>query len=1228
MLKKVLSIFISRWFWTLIGALILCALIWFFGQAVAFGDWHPWASDLAKLITIVVILVLWGLVNLFTRMREGQTNRRMVKELSEEERQAAKARAEVDQSATEEVEVLRRRLLEALNLLRSARLGGRTGGRYLYQLPWYILIGPPGSGKTTALVNSGLKFPLADRLGRQAVRGVGGTRNCDWWFTNDAVLIDTAGRYTTQDSQEEVDSAAWTGFLDLLKKYRPRQPINGALIAISLADLAVGTEAERLAHARSIRQRLRELHDKLGVRLPVYVLLTKTDLAAGFVEFFDELSREEREQVWGMTFPLDEGGDDEGVVVEFGREFDLLMEQMQGRLLERLQQEPDIRRRSQIFGFPAQMASMKGVIADFLTEVFQPSRFERRPLLRGVYFTSGTQIGTPIDRFVAAMATSFGLDREQTPPLSGHGRSFFLTRLLRSVVFAEANVVGVDQRVERKRRWRQRGVLAAAAMVLLLVAGAWFYSYTQNRELIARADAAADAYEADLSGVELTNIDEADFERILAPLNDLRALPGGYADRIAGGPPIGMTLGLYQGDKIGAPAIGVYHRALDVMLLPRVLIRLEQQIEQTTTLLEQEADNTSDRARQLFQALYQALKVYLVLGNQGPSDLDRQFVVDWMAADWQTTFPGTRNAVGRDALERHLDTLINPLLWQAALPNIGLDDDLIEDARRQLALQPLGARAYAILRGSQAARSLPEWRIIDAGGPATQQVFQRRSGLPLSDGVPGFWTYDGFHQVLLPHVLEVSEEIASDSWVLGGPVEVDDRQLGLLQRDVTALYLDEYAQRWEGILADIAVVPFRNLEHATEVLNILSGANSPLKNLLSSIATETTLTATPDTGPTAQDAVDGAGTAQQLVRSPALARADRIARIAAGAASGDGGPPPPPPGQFIDDRFAQLHAFVKGADGQPPPLDDLITSLGRVYTQLNRATMSGDQGGVLLSAISGTDNDATQELLSQAARLPDPVNEMVASVARAAAAITVGGARGQLDALWQSQVVPVCRTAVENRYPVYADSITDMTLDDFKRMFGPGGLLDSFFKDNLESFVNTLPTPWQWREVQNVSLSLPNDVLAQFERAAHIRDAFFGADGNISVGFSVIPVELDDRATQVVLDVDGQQVAYQHGPTQLSLTPMTWPGTVTPNQSRITFSPAGSGPSSASVQGPWAWFRMLDQAVIDRGVPGTDRFNFTLVVGGRSATFQLRPNSVVNPFGLDDLSQFRCPESL
>ena len=131
---------------------------------------------------------------------------------------------------------LRQRFEEALDLLKKLRFGvdspslwtrirGLGSQQYLYNLPWYVFIGAPGAGKTTALINSGLRFPLADRLGREAVRGVGGTRNCDWWFTDEAVFLDTAGRYP----RSRVTGTSMRppgGAFSSSSRSSPRRPIN------------------------------------------------------------------------------------------------------------------------------------------------------------------------------------------------------------------------------------------------------------------------------------------------------------------------------------------------------------------------------------------------------------------------------------------------------------------------------------------------------------------------------------------------------------------------------------------------------------------------------------------------------------------------------------------------------------------------------------------------------------------------------------------------------------------------------------------------------------------------------------------------------------------------------------------------------------------------------------------------------------------------------------------
>ena len=190
-------------------------------------------------------------------------------------------------------EVLNERMTEALAKLKKS--GGKT---YLYDLPWYVIIGPPGAGKTTALANSGIEFPGSD----SAIEGFGGTRNCDWWFAEDAVLIDTAGRYTTQDSDVEADSASWTAFLDILKKGRVNEPINGVILAFSAEDMMSATEETLAKHAETVRKRLSEIHETLKIDFPVYVMFTKADLISGFREYFSSFTQARRKAVWGATF--------------------------------------------------------------------------------------------------------------------------------------------------------------------------------------------------------------------------------------------------------------------------------------------------------------------------------------------------------------------------------------------------------------------------------------------------------------------------------------------------------------------------------------------------------------------------------------------------------------------------------------------------------------------------------------------------------------------------------------------------------------------------------------------------------------------------------------------------------------------------------------------------------------------------------------------------------------
>ncbi|MEM1385068.1 MAG: type VI secretion system membrane subunit TssM [Pseudomonadota bacterium] len=1176
--------------------LILAPCIWFFGPMVGWGEFYPLDSVTSRIVTIAVLTVLTLLIVGLILWRRRSRETRMAENIAGEGTVAEDPR---DAAVKSELGEIQGRMKEALGFLRKAKLGGK-GGKSLYQLPWYIIIGPPGAGKTTAIVNSGLRFPLAERMGKTALGGIGGTRNCDWWFTDDAVLIDTAGRYTTQESDAEADSAAWTGFLEMLKKNRSRQPINGALIAISLSDLSLQDEITRKSHARAVRRRLSELREKLGVRFPIYLLFTKADLIAGFAEFFEPLGKEEREQVWGVTFPHQKAGPTP--LESFGNEFDALLSQLNNRSLERMQQETDYQRRSLVAGFPNQVASLRPVADEFLREVFQANRYEEAPFLRGVYFTSGTQEGTPIDRLMMGMARSFGIGRQAIGTGQGSGRSFFLTRLLQGVMFREAGLVSADDRVERRYRWVLRGAAAAAVLAVLGAGTLWTVSYLGNKEMIAETGVKVEQYQALAARIPGNPVADADIPAVVAPLNILRDLPG---NPVQGDPepPTELTWGLYQGGAVGTEAAQTYRGALNQLLLPRLLVRLEEQMQSNLNNPE---------------LLYEALKIYLMLGLQGP--MDAELVRQWMLIDWRLAYGGQDEMVGD--LTGHLDALM-----AQPMQEIALNGPMVEQIQAILSETPLAERIYNGIVKSPQARAVPEFRLTEAGGPATARVLARPSGKTLSEGVEGIFTHDGFNDVFLPEALTVATRIQKESWVLGprGEAEQTPGNLARLSRDVLNLYYNDYVGRYDALLGDLDIVPMESLSHAVDVTNVLSGPTSPIANILEAVAEETKLTQ-PKGGEVdvdgVADAASGFAASEALsaldARTQALVEALQSAAPAGGAAA-----EVEKPGTYVENRFAWLHELVSREAGASQ-LDDLVATMTEVYRELNRMSLGQGAGASVLSAAGG-DGGAAARLQQATGRLPGPMQRWAGPVAAGASGITAGGARATLNAQWQSRILPFCQKAIEGRYPFERGAPADVALQDFSRLFAPNGLIDSFFNENLLTFVDTSATPWQWRRVNNTDLGISAAVLAQLQRAAEIRDSFFLAPGLPSVTFDLTPVALDPQATQVIVEVEGQELTYAHGPPQV--TPFTWPGQAG-GRTRVSFLPEQAGIENAVRRdGPWAWFRLLDAAEIRR-TNVSDRSRVVFNIGGRISVFQLRAGSALNPFALPALRSFRCPRSL
>lgn len=1179
-MQAILRIFLSRWALSFVGIASLVVLVWVFGPLFEFLE--GWVVRLA---IILVLLLLWVATNLLLDLLRRRREHKL-------ERGVTESAPEInDEGAREEALALGERMSKALALLKRAR--GTRG--YLYEQPWYVIIGPPGAGKTTALLNSGLHFPLSAEMGQGAVAGVGGTRLCDWWFTENAVLIDTAGRYTTQDSNVEVDRAGWEAFLDLLRRNRPRQPLNGVIVAIALSDVAAAPANERTAHARAIRLRIKELEERLGIRLPVYALFTKADLIAGFTEFFDELDRERRNQVWGVTFPLTKS--EQGSVAQFPVELQLLVDRLNERLFDRLQAEQSPDRRSQIVGFPTQIGTLAQPLQSFLTDAFAGSRLDPAPMLRGVYFTSGTQEGTPIDRLTGAMARAFGLDQRRAAALRPQqGRSYFLGRLISEVILGEAMLVSEPPSTRLRRLLVRTASFAAIGLATLAVGGWLIINRSDGHLEIDSMTGALSTYEELAKQTTFDPVKDADLPRLLPLLDAARDLSAVTRPRRG----ILSTFDLSQAAKLRSGTDTVYRHALGYALLPRLIWRLEAQMRGYITQPE---------------LLYEATRVYLMLGGQGP--IEKSLVKEWMTYGWQSEYSGAANLAVVAGLQRHLDALL-----AQPLPAVALDEGLLARARTTFSRVPMAARAYSRIKPSAAAQNLQPWRPSDVLGPAGVRVFTRASGRKLSDGISGFLTIDGFHKVLLPALAMATREVAAESWVLGQKAPIlDQAQQSELANAVVKQYMDDYANAWDAMLRDLEVVAMRSVPQAAQDLYVLASPNSPMKELLTAIARQLTLSEPPKQ--TAQEAAAAAAQAEaeKAAKSKAVAALPNIARpslsILLGAQTG--GVLTLPPGHEIDERYKQLRDLVASSGGAP--IDQVLKVLNDLQQQLAKLAAAGTGAPAV-----PLNNDPSLALRAEAQRQPEPLSRWLTAIAASTTALRGGGVRQQVAAAYNGAGGPaaICPLAINGRFPFVPGSSLETPLDDFAKLFSPGGLIDGYFNTQLRPWVDTAGKVWTPQSVDGVPPPVAPADIAQFQRAAVIRDLFFTPGSTtIAVRFDIMPVDLDAGASQVSLEFDGTSINYAHGPSRS--TQITWPGPNHMQNVRLVFDPPPQGGTGVlSETGPWAMFRLFGRGTLRQaGSPERYTLNFTL--GERSATFELRAGSVLNPFAPGVLHDFRCP---
>ena len=1170
-----------------VGVFCLICLIWFAGPYLGLTKIET------RLVLIVGILFLWSLFLVIDRVRAERGAKQLEQSLQKQaQEQAVGSRPD----RKEEIAELGNQFDKAVSALKQSKLGkGRSGRTALYALPWYMFIGPPASGKSTALLHSGLQFPYLGGSNR-GVQGVGGTRNCDWWFTSEAVLLDTAGRYVTQDEDRE----EWYGFLDLLKKYRKGKPINGVLAAMSIAELLQASDEDLEYHAKNMRARIDELIQRLGIVFPVYLVFTKCDLIRGFVEFYEDFSKTEREQIWGATLPKNPPAGSSPQQL-FEKEFGQLFKALDVRRVARLASARGAQKVRDVYSFPLQLLSGQEKLARFVEMVFAHNPYHENPIFRGFYFTSGTQEGRPIDRILTAVSRASGLSEAVSDSFVAEteSKSYFIKNLFTDVIFQDQILAGPSNAMSRQRGLLRVAVFVGAVLVTTLSVVGLSFSFVGNRVYLGSIRSSA----AKAAKMELK--DDRQFPKNVEQLEQLREGLNRLQSDANNGIPFRLRGGLYRGGTLYPPMRDLYFQRLNQLLLGP-----------TQGAIEAELERFASNPRHLpegrdFDHYYLLLKIYLMMSD--PAHLDPAFLDKELQQLWQEMLPALyANQVPKglqDGIAKQV-AFYSHAANQPGAPRPTLNEKLVQQVRLGLRAIPLEERLYSRVRREATGKAEP-YTLKTALKGSGEEVL-------VSDyKIPALFTEAGWKGPFKESLDRILQEkgVGGEEWVLGEP----EPEPTAVEAGIEKRYFEEYQRQWAGFLESIRLRPAEGLVETEKLFASLSQENSPLVVLFTEVDRNTNLrrAAAPPIGGMAKGMVDRVKEKLGMERS------------ASEAVSATAAPTP------VSTRFQPFHDFVAPADPKKESTAvRLVAEIRKAHEVIRPLAESGDAKGakaLIQSMASGQSNDlfTAQKNAERLLQTADPeVRRVVAPIFlqpfRMASGGLVSGAMADLNRRWRSEVFEPCQQSVAGRYPFKKDG-EDATVTDIAEFFHPQeGTLWKFYNKELKAFVEEGNQRWEIKRTAAAPAMSP-DFLESLRRARLLSESLFPrGNPDLKLSFSLYPYP-SSGVSESLISVDGKDLRYRNEPQEWH--ELTWPGpSGTPGA--VLQAQSGGTRQMKQYSGRWGFFKLLDTARITPVSSTVYKVEWELKgPDGKGVTvrYDLRAQSYKNPFKPGFFSEFACP---
>jgi type VI secretion system protein ImpL len=637
---------------------------------------------------------------------------------------------------------------------------------YRYQRPWYLMLGAENSGKTTLIAHSNIGFVSTDH---QAVKVTSPTPYCQWHFSEKAVVLDVSGALVLPATQESDPISLWAGFVKLLRRHRRLKPIDGVIITLDVAVLFLQERNKLQLHLELINHYIQNLA-KIVKALPVYLVFTKSDLIAGFTDFFAQLSIEEQSQIFGITLPIHV--DQQNFVPLINQHFNTWLSQLHQQIIGRLHQERNPSKYARIKDFPLQIESQKSFIIQLASQINSS-----QANIRGIYFTSALQEGKSLDFLMRPIAQTLDFRHPYHVLQASQYQHYFVKDTL-NAIFATTIPPQVNTLIHKKF-WYKFYSIAGGITILAALLG--WQSYLTNIDIM---DAIKDSVSNELDS-------SAQSPTPYAFLNKLNILDNARTQFNGGLHSFFTHAGFLQAYHLKKNIDVNYYDTLKNDLIPQLQHILETQLQEATI---------SDPDR-----LYNTLKAYLMMGK--PNQLNPRFVLNWYKNYWHVLLPDDVDS--QTKLLNLLTTLMNEKKIQFTL-----NEQLIKNTRDQLNRLSAAQLTYLLLQDHY-------------GNNFTK--LNKTSIL-----IPTFYTASAFNEMYYRVIPQMAHDQNQSNWVLGDSyqnkmikVSADD-----LINDTRHIYVDSYIRAWQQQLASLKLADLQNLHDVKKLLDALNGEESPFTAII------------------------------------------------------------------------------------------------------------------------------------------------------------------------------------------------------------------------------------------------------------------------------------------------------------------------------------------------------------------------------------------------------------